>query len=193
MIAQIRGKIEAKKDKYIIVETGGIGYKVNVSSETLKRLPKLGEEVKLFTHLAVREDAMELYGFADAGELEFFELLIGISGIGPKSAIAILSLAPVETLKKAVSANDTSYLTKVSGIGRKSAEKIVFELKDKLGALEGGGSGVNLKEESDAIEALRALGYTTAESRDALKKVPPEILTTSQKVKEALKVLGSSV
>ncbi|HWA31967.1 MAG TPA: Holliday junction branch migration protein RuvA, partial [Candidatus Paceibacterota bacterium] len=138
------------------------------------------------THTHLREDAIELYGFMDHDELEFFEMLIGVSGIGPKGALSILGVATIEVLAKAISTGDISYLTKISGIGKKTAEKIVIELRDKLGEEAADGT---LQGELDALEALRSLGYSQGEAREALKKVPAE-LDTNGKVREALKILG---
>lgn len=188
MIGSIRGKIIYKNEKHIIVEASGIGYKISISPETFSILGKQGEEIFLFTHLSVREDALDLYGFSERKELEFFELLKSVSGIGPKSALGILGIANIETLKKAISTNDTSYLTKISGIGRKTAEKIVIELRDKVGEEK---SELSLKGELDTLEALKSLGYSQNEARDALKKINPEN-DTNTKIKEALKILGNS-
>ena len=176
----------------MVLNVSGVGYKIFGSLDTLRLLGKSrGETVEVWTHLAVRENALDLYGFLERSELEFFEMLITISGIGPKSAIGILSVAPVDTLRKAVSSGDTSYLTKVSGIGKKNAEKIVIELRDKLGALDSYGSaGGVLKEEADAISALEALGYTLKDAREALKGV--EGNTTEEKLKQALRQLGTN-
>ncbi|OGI69086.1 Holliday junction DNA helicase RuvA [Candidatus Nomurabacteria bacterium RIFCSPHIGHO2_01_FULL_42_16] len=189
MISRIEGKIVLKADKYIVVDVGGVGYKISVSPDTLAKLPKEGS-VSLFTHLHVREDALELYGFKEPNELEFFEMLIGISGIGPKSAISIIGIAPIETLKKAIGSGDTSYLTKVSGIGKKMSEKIVLELRDKLSALGHRAEEGELSGELDAVEALRSLGYSQNEARDALKQVSPDLSSVSDRVKQALKILG---
>lgn len=184
MIGSINGKILHKSDKFVIIETNGVGYKINISPDTLS---KLGEESAfLWTHLHVREDIMDLYGFTDRNELNFFEMLIGISGIGPKGALAILGVASIETLKKAIASSDTSYLTKISGIGKKTAEKIILELRDKMGEESEGGS---LQHELDALEALKSLGYSQNEARDALKKIPHGT-DTNTKVREALKILG---
>ena len=120
MIASIEGKILGKGERFVVLNLNGLGYKVFLSTDSLLK-SKEGEEVKFWTHLHVREDAMDLYGFYDKEELNFFENLISISGIGPKSALGILSLAPAETLTRAISQGDTTYLTKVSGIGRKTA------------------------------------------------------------------------
>ena len=186
MIASIKGKIILKTEKFLIVEANGIGYKISVSPDTLSKTKKLGEEISLWIHTHVREDALDLYGFSDRKEQEFFEMLINVSGIGPKSALAILGIATIETLRKAIATNDTSYLTKISGIGRKTAEKIVIELRDKLGEEKSDGS---LQGELDALEALKSLGYSQNEARDALKKVKPDT-DTNQKIREALKILG---
>ena len=155
MIGSIRGKIILKTDKYLIVETNGVGYKVNVTTDVLSKAKS--PEIFLFIHTQVREDAIDLYGFSDLEELNFFEMLLGVSGIGPRSALAILGIATIETLRKAISTSDTAYLTKVSGIGRKTAEKIVIELRDKVGEEKAGSS---LRGELDALEALKSLGYS---------------------------------
>lgn len=188
MIAHIKGKILEKTNKYLVVETGGIGYLIFASTDTLASAKNIGEEISLSTYLAVRENAMDLYGFQTIDEKKFFELLIGVSGIGPKNALSILSLAPVETLKKAIATGDTSYMTKVSGIGKKTAEKIVVELRDKL-AKEGHQDDGTLAGAGDALMALMSLGYSQNESREALKEIDKN-LTLNEKIKEALKILG---
>ncbi|OGI57534.1 Holliday junction DNA helicase RuvA [Candidatus Nomurabacteria bacterium RIFCSPHIGHO2_02_FULL_37_13] len=186
MIGSIKGKIILKTEKFLIVGTDGVGYKINVASDTLSRAKKIGEEILLWIHTHVREDTLDLYGFLDRQELEFFEMLINVSGIGPRGALAILGIASIQTLKKAISTSDTVYLTKISGIGRKTAEKIVIELRDKIGEEKGGSS---LQEELDTLEALKSLGYSQGEAREALKKVTPDI-DTNAKIREALKILG---
>ncbi len=190
MISHLSGIVLKKDIGFIILDVAGVGYKVYVSNATLSDIPAEGSaKVGLYTHLAVRENSMELYGFSDQNEMSLFELLIGVSGIGPKSALAILSLASAETLQTAISRSDTSYLTKVSGIGKKTAEKIVLELRDKVGAV--GLSAPELKEDGDVIEVLMSLGYPRDDAREALKGVTPEATGTSARVKEALRVLGS--
>jgi Holliday junction DNA helicase RuvA len=188
MIAKLRGKIALVEGSEIIVDISGVGYKVYISEETKGEI-KGKKEIELWTYLAVRETALDLYGFIQKEELNFFEMLIGVSGIGPKSALAVLALASVDVLEKAISSNDSSYLTKVSGIGKKSAEKIILELRDKIGT-RGEGSETMLKEEAEALEALKALGYTLGQAREALKKVNVEITGTNDRIKEALKILG---
>ena len=186
MISSLKGMVSGKNHKSMIVAVGGIGLKVFAPAETLQKAVH-NKEISLFTHLVVREDALTLYGFADKENLEFFELLIGISGIGPKTAVAILNVASPETIKKAVATGDTSYLTKVSGIGKKTADRIVRELEDKIGALE---EGASISDEVDAVEALRSLGYSQSEAREALKKVPQLVIGAGERVKAALKILG---
>ncbi len=185
MIASLRGKITAEKDKYVVLETNGVGYKVYTLLENLLPIKK-GEEVFFYIYTHIREDAFDLYGFLEEKEMNFFEMLLSISGIGPKSALGILSVASIETLKKAISQNDIAYLTKISGIGRKTAERIVIELRDKVGKMANDNS---LSEEIDTLEALKTLGYTQKDALEALKEVA-DIKDTNQKIRGALKILG---
>lgn len=190
MIGKISGPVIHKSERFLIVEAGGVGYKLFVTPDTLKTLApnsSLQTPLSFWTYLAVRENALDLFGFLHKEELDFFELLLGVPGIGPKSALAILSLAPPETLTRAIAGGDSSYLTKVSGIGKKSAEKIIVELRDKIDTLE---TGAGLKEEGEAIEALQSLGYTLREAREALKRVGASVSDTGDKVKAALKFLS---
>lgn len=183
MIGSLRGKVILRTDKFLVLEAGGVGYKIYATADTLVK-PEAQEFFWIHTH--VREDSIDLYGFPSPEELEFFEMLLGVSGIGPKSAIALLGITNIETLKKAISSSDTSYLTKVSGIGKKTAERIVIELKDKLKDFK----GPALQGEMDALEALKSLGYSQAEAREALKKVTDEN-DINKKIRGALKILGS--
>ncbi len=189
MIGQLTGKIVRQKERFVILDVNGVGYKIFASTETTKKLKEVFGPATVLTHLVVREDVLDLYGFIDETELEFFELLIGISGVGPKSALSILSLAPPETLRKAVSSGNTDYLTQVSGIGRKIAEKIVLELRDKIGTLESTGEG--LEQETEAILAMEALGYSGREAREALRQISNDVTNTGDKIKQALKHLGN--
>ena len=189
MIGFIEGKIEYNTDKYVLVNVDGVGYKIYISTNTFKNLPEKSSKIKLFTHLHVREDIMDLYGFLNQEDLEFFELLISISGIGPKGALNILNVASVKTLKKAIANEESSILTKVSGIGKKTAEKIILELKNKVG-----GEFIDEKfgADSEAIDALISLGYRLQEAREALKKIPEATKEVGDKVRHALKILGKS-
>lgn len=190
MIAQLTGTIVKKQDNTLILDVSGVGYRVHIGKEIGAALGRIGEKAKLWTHLSVRETSLDLFGFLDERDLVFFEKLILISGIGPKSALAILNVAPVPTLTAAILEGDSSYLTKVSGIGKKNAEKIILELKDKLDVISGDTSGARTQEEVDAIDALQALGYSTKEAREALKQVPKEVAGTNARLKEALRLLG---
>lgn len=188
MISRIFGKITAKKQSFLVIETSaGLGYKVFAPIATLEKVAE-NKEIYLWTHLAVRENALDLYGFESEEDLEFFEMLITVSGIGPKTALNILNIVSIENLKQAVRSENIAHLVKVSGIGRKTAEKIMLELRDKIG--KGTNDSETLRDDSDAVEALSSLGYSQKEARDALKNIPSEISGTSDKVKHALKFLS---
>lgn len=188
MIGYLEGTVKTIRAGSCILLVGGVGYKIAATKQTLAGLPADGQ-ASLWTHLAVREDILDLYGFGSEEEQRFFELLLSVSGIGPKSALAILDIASVETLRSAISHKKAEYLTKVSGIGRKTAEKIVLELKDKVGAAVEG-TRASLQGDEEALEAMRALGYSAVEARDALRKVPTEIERSKDRLREALKILG---
>ncbi len=188
MISYLSGTIIAENDRFLVLNVSGIGYKVFVTQETTRRAKKTAKP-EFWTHLAVRENALDLYGFLEQSELDFFELLLTVSGIGPKTALGILNVAPIETILTAIQKNDSGYLTKTSGVGTKNAQKIVMELKGKIDGFKFL-SEENAPEEDDALDALQALGYSLKESREALKNISPESKTPSEKVKEALKILG---
>lgn len=191
MIAYLKGKIQNKGRGYIIVRAGDIGYQVFVNATRYVELD-LDQEIELYIHEHVREDAQDLYGFNSMAELEMFELLLSISGVGPKSALNTLSIAGLEELKVTIAHGDPSLLMKVSGIGKKTAERIVLELKDKIGALvydsTGGQSAINLA--SDEIDALMALGYTLQQAREALKQVDPKITESGERIRAVLQALN---
>ena len=190
MITSLEGTIELIAEKFVVLNVGGVGYKVYAGSGVLQKIPQNSGMVKVWTHQHVREDALELYGFLHYGELEFFELLIGISGIGPKGALGVLAVAPIDTLKRAIAAGDSTYLTKVSGIGRKTAEKIILELREKMSGIGTSVEALELKHEADALEALVSLGYSRAEAREALSQISPEIMSIEARIKEVLKKIG---
>lgn len=188
MIAKIEGIVWDTNNKYITIGVGGIGFKIYATSET-KEVSQIGNKISLFTHLVVREDALTLYGFITEEELKLFEMIISISGIGPKTALNVLNISSVTALKRAISSGDTSHLTKVSGIGKKIAEKMVLELKDKVMVTEEE-NDINLRDEVDAIEGLKSLGYNPKDARDALREIDKKILKTGERIKAALKILG---
>ncbi len=173
-------------DRHIILKNNGIGYKVFVLNNTL--LSKKDSTLSLWTYNAIREDANDLFGFKNREELDFFELLISISGIGPKTALGILNTATLESLIEAASSGEISHLVQVSGIGKKTAQKIVLELRDKFKEKEYKGS--NLKDEVETLEALKSLGYSHKDVKEALDAIPKTISGTAEKIKYALKFLG---
>ena len=190
MIGKLTGRVAGERGiGSLIIDVGGVGYLVRMRPESARKLRGAEGAVSIFTSLTVREDSLDLYGFEREDELGFFELLLSVSGIGPKSALAILSLGEVATLQSAIGAGDTAYLTKVSGIGKKSAERIVVELRDKLGS---GNDSLahDLRGDADTLEALQSLGYTLADAREALKQVDKNTLGTNERLREALKLLG---
>jgi holliday junction DNA helicase RuvA len=187
VITHLKGTVIDKEERAVVLDVHGVGYKIFVTGSTIEKT-KEGTDISLWTHLAVREDAQTLFGFPTKDELGFFELLISISGIGPKTALGILNVSSVSNIRKAVTTGDTSHLTKVSGVGTKLANKIVLELKGKFGAEEE--SGISLRDEVDALEALKALGFKHNDAREALRQVDKAIIDTGERVKKALKILG---
>lgn len=188
MIAHLSGKIQYIGDNFLEISSGSIGYKVFCSPKTLGAY-SVAQDAEIFTHLHVREDDLSLYGFQTREERDFFEILLGVSGIGPRGALGVLSGAALDLLKKAIGSGDTSVLTRVSGIGKKKAQRIILELKDKLG--DAGYAGdESLKDAGDVIEALIGLGYSRYQAQQALRKIPEHMEGVEQKVKEALKILG---
>lgn len=187
MIGTLSGTLRHKDLNALVVDVSGVGYKVLVPTEiALEAVPN--SPISLWTHLAVRETSLELFGFLDKETLDTFELLITISGIGPKGALGILNVATPALLRQAVASGDTTYLTRVSGIGKKKAEKIVLELKDKLKTTKE--DTLDTRSEGDALEALVSLGYSERDARDALKKVAKDVEGASERVKAALKLLA---
>lgn len=188
MIAKLKGNIDFIRDNYVVVDVNGVGYKVFLSMYCMGKVA-LEKHVEFFIHTHVREDAFSLYGFLSFDELEMFELLISISGIGPKAAVSILSIADPKTIAAAVVNEDSSILTRVSGVGKKTAERVILELKNKISNLSSSESK-NVVSDSDAFEALVAMGYSVSDSRDALKNVPQDINDIGERVKYALRSIG---
>lgn len=185
MISYLQGKVKRIGERTLTVLVGGVGYEVYVTNDILTKT-NIGSEIELFVYTAIREDAMDLFGFQDESKYYFFKLLITISGIGPKSALNILETAGPDDIRQAVLNDDPGFLQKVNGIGKKTAERIVVELKSKIGA------GIISSERgasNEVIEALESLGYKASEIRQALKNVDAD-LSTEQKVSQILKLLG---
>ncbi len=173
MIAQLAGALAYKSPDHLVVDVQGVGYQVYVSLNSFYRLPEPGQRVQLLIHTHVREDALQLYGFADREEKELFQLLLGVSGIGPRLALNILSGTPAQELQSALEAGDVARLVAIPGIGRKTAERLVLELRDKVKLLKGARQGENGQRatgfESEAISALVNLGYRRSEAERAVK------------------------
>ncbi|HHW46994.1 MAG TPA: Holliday junction branch migration protein RuvA [Clostridiaceae bacterium] len=197
MFAYIKGTLVCKCSDYLIVEANGIGYKVFTSISTLESAGRVGEQVKLYTYLYVREDAIVLYGFLTQEELGMFELLISVTGIGPKAAISLLSYISPSKFGLAVITGDTKTLTKAPGIGKKTAQRIILELQDKIKkeqfTLPDGESGKEDVPEkynstmSEAVSALMVLGYSGAEASRAVSKVYSDNMDLETIIKESLK------
>lgn len=190
MIGHITGTVLAITSKYALVDVQGVGYQIHLNETKLLSL-KTGGIISFWTHLAVRENALDLFGFDNEEELRFFEMLLDVSGIGPRSALGILGITSLDTLRQAIAQGDTSYLTKVSGIGKRTAEKIVVELRDRLNAYLGESGSQSLQSDTEVLEALQALGYNLIEARNAVKEIPEDVEGTNNRIKAALTVINN--
>jgi Holliday junction DNA helicase RuvA len=189
MIGKLTGTLGDKNPPQVLVDCNGVGYEVQVPMSSFYNLPGVGEKVTLLTHFVVREDAHVLYGFASSGEREAFRQLIKISGVGPRTALAVLSGLSVADIAQAVTAQDTGRLVKVPGIGKKTAERLLLELKGKIGAdLGATGSAATSDAQADILQALVALGYSDKEAAASLKSLPRDV-GVSEGIKQALKAL----
>lgn len=191
MIAGLRGRLERKIEDAALVDVGGVIYRVNTSQVTLEDIGDAGEDVRLFTHLYVREDQLALYGFASTEELRLFETLIGVTGVGPRLALAILSRVRPEALEAAINGENAELLATVPGVGRKTAARLILELRGKLVPAGGPRATAPSQADADVIQALRSLGYTSAEANGVLSRIPrdPE-LTLEDRVVAALRELS---
>jgi holliday junction DNA helicase RuvA len=190
MIGRLTGTLGEKNPPQVLVDCHGVGYEVDVPMSTFYNLPGVGEKVSLLTHFVVREDAQILFGFGSAPEREAFRQLIKISGVGPRTALAVLSGMSVADIGLAVTQQDASRLVKVPGIGKKTAERLLLELKGKIGADLGHvGSAAATETQVDILQALVALGYSDKEAQAALKSLPKDV-GVSEGIKQALKALA---
>lgn len=204
MISYIRGELCDIEEQKAIVDVNGVGYGIYMPQQALSLLPPMGQQVKIHTYLNIREDAMQLFGFLTKEDLNVFRLLIGVNGIGPKAGLNILSCLSPDELRFAVLSGDAKAISATPGIGKKTAEKLILELKDKLNIEDmlehaaHGGDSVDLASGTDtasntmqaeAVQALTALGYGSAESLRAVKKSSPECSSVEDILKEALKFL----
>ena len=197
MIGHLRGRLVAKHPPQLVVDVGGVGYEVEAPMSTFYGLPATGAEVQLHTHLVVREDAHVLYGFGTERERSLFRELIKVSGVGPRIALAILSGVSVDEFQRCVDGHDVAALVRVPGIGRKTAERLVIEMRDRLGGLPGpstgaGGGGVGPSgAQAEAFAALVALGYKAPEITRLLQKVDPSVSSTEELIRHALRAAAS--
>ena len=189
MIGKLTGILSDKNPPQVLVDCSGVGYEVQVPMSTFYNLPATGEKVSLLTHFVVREDAQILYGFSSTVERAAFRELIKISGVGPRTALSVLSGMSVGELSQAVTLQEAGRLIKVPGIGKKTAERLLLELKGKLGADIGAPVGVADDAQSDILQALLALGYSDKEAAAALKALPRDV-GVSEGIKLALKALA---
>jgi len=198
VIGRVRGPVAEKQPPYLLLDVNGVGYELEVPMTTLYRLPGVGEAVTLHTHLVVREDAQLLYGFAEKRERELFRELIRLNGVGPKLALALMSGLEVDELVRCVQAQDTSALVKVPGVGKKTAERLLVELKDRFKAwesmpaiaplvIEPRGLPAVSSAENDAVSALVALGFKPQEASRAVSAVQEEGLSSEELIRRALK------
>lgn len=190
MIAGVRGRIDAKLPDAVLVDVGGVILRIGTSATTLQEIGDVGDQVRLQTYLFVREDQLTLYGFATTDELRLFETLIGVTGVGPRLACAILSRLPTETLLAAIEAGNADLLATVPGVGKKTAARLIVELRGKLPAVAAPVTGARAGD-VEVVEALRALGYTLAEAQAAAARVTagPEV-PVEERVVAALRELG---
>lgn len=189
MIHSLSGKLKAKYQNAALIETGGVGFKVNVPESVLRSLPAIGGDVSVFTYLYLREDHVALYGFLTERDLEVFSMLNSVSGIGPKTALGVLGITSTDKLLAAIQGGHTELLTKVSGIGRKTAERIVLELREKIGDTEGAELVSAMESEADIVGALQNLGYSKQEAQEVTRKVGDKPASVEERLKAALRLL----
>jgi len=189
MLYYLTGKLIQKKENNFILETGGFGLQIFTSANTLRGLPLPEETLKVFTHLHIKEDAWDIYGFSNKAELEFFEKLLSVNGVGPKTALNILNIDTAERLMAAINEGRVDLLTKASGIGKKTAERVVVELRGKFAQIDSEGIAGIMESDSDIIDVLQNLGYTRAQAKQAISKVDSKIKNIEDRIKGALKIL----
>ncbi len=198
MIAYVKGIIEDIREDDVVIDVGGLGYHVRISADTAARLPGIGEKAKLYTYMNVREDAIQLFGFLSRNDLEIFRKCITVSGIGPKGALAILSVLDADSLRYAIMSGDVKAITKAPGIGARTAERLILELKDKIQIDEGmigreieetrAAGSADTPQKREAVEALVSLGYGQAEAMKAVNAIERiEEMDSGAVLKAALK------
>jgi Holliday junction DNA helicase RuvA len=190
MIRLLKGIIELQDGQHLIIDVNGVGYHVYATQDLLAHAG-IGEAVKVFTYTHVREDMLDLYGFSALEDLKLFEQFLNVSGIGPKTAIGIFAVGSRERIITAIATNDVTFFSSVPRLGKKNAQKIIIELKSKLGSLEDLDlSSPTAKEDSEVVEALKSFGFSAKEALEAIRSLNPEITSVSEKIRLALKHLG---
>lgn len=191
MIGSLRGIVDLRNDPYLLVDVSGVGYKVLVSNEVLSKVDGLGGQIKLFIHTHVREDSLDLYGFSSLEDLRLFELLIGVSGVGPKTAMGIFSSKNRSDIINAITSGDVDFFTSVPRLGKKNAQKIIIELKNKFGSIQELDLSENsIRQNYEVAQALKSLGFSIGEAEEAIKNIKDEGKSTEEKMKQALKYLS---
>lgn len=188
MIYSLSGKVTLIKANFAVIDVNGVGYKVfvlPVAADGLRK--KIGAQISLFTYLYIREDTSDLYGFLGEDELAFFEMLVSVSGIGPKLAMGVLSVASVLQLQTAIKRGESELLQRSSGIGRRMADRLIVELRDKIKSVGGEESLKEMERDSDIYDAMVNLGYTSAQAKAAIRKIEPELKGLNERLKDALK------
>lgn len=190
MLYSVSGVLGAKGENFAVLEVGDFGFKIFTHRRTLEKLPPVGARAKLFLYLYIREDEMELYGFLTPQERVFFEMLNSVAGVGPKSALSIMEIAELKNLAAAVKEGRADLLTRASGIGRKTAERIILELRSKVEVERSEAAVKKMESDRDLLETLVGLGYPRDDAKRALERVSQESQNLEERLKEALKILG---
>ncbi|NLD42155.1 MAG: Holliday junction branch migration protein RuvA [Chloroflexi bacterium] len=191
MIAFLRGRLLSSSAEAIVVEVGGVGFRLQVTEGVRRDLPRLGQAVELHTHMSVRENDITLYGFSTAEELALFDVLLGVSGVGPRTALSMLSVFSPEGLRDAIGNGDIAALTRAPGVGRKTAQRLLLDLRDRLGPFEAtAGEVPRTSEDEEVVSALTSLGYSQAEAQAALAGVAAEVQGLDNRILSALRNLS---
>ncbi|HHX66143.1 MAG TPA: Holliday junction branch migration protein RuvA [Chloroflexi bacterium] len=193
MIASLHGQVQLVRDDALVVQVGGVGYYVHVVQSVLETPPRVGQNIELYTHLHVRENELTLYGFSSIAELDLFAMLLEVSGIGPRTALAALSAFSPETLRSIIAQGNAAALTRIPGIGRKTAQRLMLDLRDRIGPTDAEPLAAETPREIDvdALNALTALGYSLVEAQNALGATADEASELDERILAALRYLGS--
>ncbi|MEA3407709.1 MAG: Holliday junction branch migration protein RuvA [Chloroflexota bacterium] len=190
MIASLSGRVKAIREDALVIEVGGVGFLVNVVANVLESVTRVGQSVELYTYMYVREKRIALYGFLTAEERELFTTLLGVSGVGPSTALAVLSTFSPEVLRGAIAQGDASTLAHIPGIGPKTAQRMLLDLRDKITVSEAWVPGMG-EGDAEVIDALTALGYSVSEARSAVSGIPDEVEALDERILAALRYLGA--